>query len=260
MFTSWKLGRVRGIDVYLHPTLLFVAAYLVAIGGGPTLLALAVAAFGCVYLHEMGHALMAARYGIRTAHITLYPIGGVAALERMPRSPGPELLIALAGPAVNFAIAAGLWGLMVLGSLVFGEVPNRWLVQLLSINLGLGLFNLLPVFPMDGGRVLRALLSGRLGRARATVVAAWIGQSLAIFGGTMFLVQGMWTQVILAAFIYLAAGAERARVLFEEGRRANPTPRTDWPEPPIKFAWGEGRRVEPIRVRVVEPGGRRPWL
>ena len=174
MRLSWKLGQVAGIDLYVHATFLLI--FLVFPGvfdGGPlspwnVLLVLSV--FGCVLLHELGHALMARRFGIQTRDITLYPIGGVARLERMPRAPGAELLIALAGPAVNFAIAAVLLPLLFLGTDEFASLSmiGLFLESLLSINLFLGLFNLVPAFPMDGGRVLRACLSNWLGRLRAT--------------------------------------------------------------------------------------------
>src|SRR5215470_12613199 len=108
MRLSWKLCRVAGIDVYLHPTFLLVLMMPQLVGGGTLGLALVFAVFGCVLLHELGHALMARRFGIETEDITLYPIGGVARLRRMPRAAGAELLIALAGPAVNVAIAATL--------------------------------------------------------------------------------------------------------------------------------------------------------
>ena len=109
---SWKLGRVAGIDVFLHPTFLLVLLLPGVLAGGVETISLVLSVFGCVLLHEFGHALMARRFGIETADITLYPIGGVARLQRLPRAPGAELLIALAGPAVNFAIVAAL---MVLG-------------------------------------------------------------------------------------------------------------------------------------------------
>src|SRR4029078_5435012 len=109
MRMSWKIGRVSGIDLYLHPTLLLLLLLPAVSGGGLVSILLTAFVFGCVVLHELGHALMARRFGIETADITLYPIGGVARLERMPRAPGAEVLIALAGPAVNFAIAGILW-------------------------------------------------------------------------------------------------------------------------------------------------------
>src|SRR5262249_25678286 len=147
--------------------------------------------FGCVVLHELGHALMARRFGIDTADITLYPIGGVARLRRMPRAPGAELLIALAGPAVKVAIALGFQGLAVVGSLA-GLALDPSMLDLVNVltfmNLLLAFFNLIPAFPMDGGRVFRALLSGWLGRARATSIAATVGQVLAVCFGVYSLI------------------------------------------------------------------------
>jgi Zn-dependent protease len=173
-----------------------------------------------VLLHEFGHALMARRFGIETEDITLYPIGGVARLRRLPRAPGAELLIALAGPAVNFAIVGTL---ILLGSLGFGQLlsdQELWFVgQLTFVNLMLGLFNLIPAFPMDGGRVLRALLSGVLGRAQATSIAAGVGRILAVMFGLSVLVTHNPFHIALAAFIFFAARAEERQVLHEERRR-----------------------------------------
>ena len=128
---------------------------------------------------------MARRYGIGTADITLYLIGGVARLKRMPRAAGPELLIALAGPAVNFAIVLALLSLTSLADVVGIPYPSEFVSWVLSINLGLGLFNLLPIFPMDGGRVLRGCLSGPLGRVRATEIAATLGRVIAVVGAAL---------------------------------------------------------------------------
>ncbi len=154
MRMSWKLGRVAGIDLFVHPT--FLLLLLPGVTGGLSPL-FVVALFGCVVLHELGHALMARRFGIETLDITLYPIGGVARLQRMPRAPGAELLIALAGPAVNFAIVAALMGLEMLGigGMETDASLGGFLAGLVLVNLVLGLFNLIPAFPMDGGRVLR---------------------------------------------------------------------------------------------------------
>jgi Zn-dependent protease len=170
---------------------------------------------------------MARRFGIATEDITLYPIGGVARLRRMPKAPGAELLIALAGPAVNVAIVAALWVARDLG--LFGSpwtpgLPLAYAGALISVNKMLALFNLIPAFPMDGGRVLRALLSGGLGRARATTIAAGIGRGLAILFGLYGLCNGELLKVFLAAFIYMAAGQELAGVLAEEylGRPRGP--------------------------------------
>jgi Zn-dependent protease len=226
MRLAWKLGRVAGIDFYVHPTFLVVFFLFPRVfpGGAlsPLNILLVLGVFGCVLLHELGHALMARRFGISTHDITLYPIGGVARLERMPRAPGAELLIALAGPAVNFAIVLGLIALFLVG----GDLVNSYswvatfLQQVLIVNLVLGLFNLIPAFPMDGGRVLRALLSGWLGRVRATMAAARIGRALAVVFGVLSLannpIEVALVHVALAMFIYMAAKAEEAQVVAED--------------------------------------------
>src|SRR3954452_23751102 len=221
MRMSWKLGRVAGIDLFLHPTFLILLAFVGATQGGLETVLLVSAVFGCVLLHELGHALMARRFGIETEDITLYPIGGVARLRRMPRAPGAELLIALAGPAVNFAIVAALLVLQTLGlaGAGYGSWFDAFVGSLMLVNLALGLFNLIPAFPMDGGRVLRALLSGWLGRARATTIAASIGRALALAFGVYSLLSFNLLHTALAAFIYLVAGSEEASVLAEERRR-----------------------------------------
>ncbi len=253
MRMSWKLGRVSGIDVYLHPTFLFVLAFPQVTQGGWLGLSVVLAGFGCVLLHEFGHALMARRFGIGTEDITLYPIGGVARLTRMPRSPGAELLIALAGPAVNVAIAAAL---LVLGLIGAPPVWQAFGVYLFWLNVVLAVFNMIPAFPMDGGRVLRALLSGWLGRLRATVVAATIGQVLAVSFGIWCLATGNWfPQVFLAAFIYMAAGMELAGVAAEENRRRFEGHSGIWTAPP-GYRWvqrgNDGWQLAPI---VIPPSG-----
>jgi Zn-dependent protease len=226
MRLAWRLGRVAGIDLYVHATFLLVFLFLPEVreGGAQAITSALVvlAMFGCVLLHELGHALMARRFGIQTEDITLYPIGGVARLQRMPRAPGAELLITLAGPAVNFAIAAALYGLSFLwvvpaGS---GEFVADFLEEMCLINLGLGLFNLVPAFPMDGGRILRAVLSSGLGRVRATQIAASVGRALAVcFGVLLFLRYHNPMHPVLAAFIYFAASAEESHVVREERQR-----------------------------------------
>jgi Zn-dependent protease len=222
---SWKLGRVAGIDVFVHPTFLLLLLLPEVRTGGMVMLLFLMSLFGSVLLHEFGHALMARRFGIETEDITLYPIGGVARLRRMPRAPGAELLIALAGPAVNFAIVGALMGLGFLGldQVLFdaGLVGMvEFLERLVYVNLVLGLFNLIPAFPMDGGRVLRALLSGVMDRAQATSIAAGIGRVLAVvFGVSALLLTHNLVHVALAAFIFFASRAEEMQVLHEERRR-----------------------------------------
>ncbi len=219
---SFKLGRFLGIDVRLHVTFLLLlvfigAAHWMTGGGAPAavsgLLFLSLL-FLCVLLHEYGHALMARRFGIATREITLLPIGGVAQLERMPDRPLQELWVALAGPAVNVAIAAGLalWltlsgGWAPLSSLSTTDGPL--LERLLAANLFLVAFNLLPAFPMDGGRVLRALLALRLPYARATRIAARIGQGMAVVFGLVGLFANPML-LFIAVFVWLGAAQESA--------------------------------------------------
>jgi Zn-dependent protease len=264
MQLSWKLGRFAGIDVFVHSTFLLLLFYFGARSGDHLAARLIelFAVFGCVLLHEFGHALMARRFGIETEDITLYPIGGVARLRRLPRAPGAELLIALAGPAVNFAIVAAV---MLLGFLGLGEIlldagfgfVLPFLVQLVVINLFLGLFNLIPAFPMDGGRVLRAMLSGWLGRARATSIAAGVGRVLAVAFGLSVLYTGELFHLALAAFIYLAGQAEERQVLNEERRRQYGTDSAGtWVAPP-GYRWvqqGNGVwQLAPIVVPHADP-------
>jgi Zn-dependent protease len=176
--------------------------------------------FVCVVLHEFGHILAAARYGIRTPDVTLLPIGGVASLERMPEKPGQEIVVALAGPAVNLVIAILL--VIVLGvQLDMGligqldDVQSSLIARVAAANVALFVFNLIPAFPMDGGRVLRALLTLRLGYTRATQIAAWIGQGLALVFGFLGLF-GNPLLVLIAVFIFLAASAEAGYVQARE--------------------------------------------
>jgi Zn-dependent protease len=259
---SWKIGRVAGIDIYVHPTFLLVLALPQVLSGGAFSLSLVLAAFGCVLLHELGHALMARRFGIGTEDITLYPIGGVARLSRMPRSPGAELLIALAGPAVNLAIVAGLVLASSSGLFAESQVLASFVELLAWVNLVLFGFNLIPAFPMDGGRVLRALLSPAIGRLQATNLAAGLGRGLAVVFGIYSLLNGMFMQVFLAAFVYMAAGAERARVVAEESVRRYEGDKGVWVAPP-GFRWvqrGDGVwQLAPIVV-TVDPRGRQTWV
>jgi Zn-dependent protease len=217
---SLRLGRIAGIDVRVHATF-FLLLVWIAVGyhveGGPGAAARGVTftmlVMGCVVLHEFGHAFAARGFGIPTHDITLLPIGGVARLARMPEDPRQELVIATAGPAVNVLIAAGL-------ILIGHDLDLTRLLQvnsgqpligqkLLAVNVFLVLFNLLPAFPMDGGRVLRALLAFRMNYVRATQLAASVGQSFALLFGVV----GLFTNPMLlfvALFVYLGAEQEAA--------------------------------------------------
>jgi len=217
---SWRLARIAGIDVYVHATFFMVIAWIAlvywrqsgtvaaVVDGVGFILAL----FACVVLHEFGHALTAARYGIRTRDITLLPIGGVARLERMPEVPLQELWVALAGPAVNVVIALLLF--------VWLQTSGRWesvdqvgvatggfLERVMIANVYLVGFNLLPAFPMDGGRALRALLATRMEYTRATSRAALVGQGMAIVFAFVGL-QGNPLLLFIALFVWIGAGQE----------------------------------------------------
>ena len=221
---AWKLGVVAGIPVYLHSTFVLVIAWVfwvywrqgqgfmgAAAGAGFVLVL-----FGCVVLHEFGHALTAKRYGIRTRDITLLPIGGVARLERMPDDPKQELWVALAGPAVNVLIAAGLlaWlslagGFRQLAGLSVTGGP--FFERLMVVNLFLAVFNMLPAFPMDGGRVLRATLAMRLDYVKATQIAATVGQGMALLFALMGLLGNPFL-LFIAFFVWIGAAQEASMV------------------------------------------------
>jgi Zn-dependent protease/CBS domain-containing protein len=216
---SFPVGTVKGTVIKIHVTflllLLWIGAAHYAHGGrqeaveGVLFIALL---FLCVLLHEFGHIFAARRYGIQTPDVVLLPIGGVARLERIPEEPRQELVVALAGPAVNVVIAAVLW--LLLGGLVpagSGDLANpgaSLLGRLASANIYLALFNLIPAFPMDGGRVLRAFLAHRLGYGRGTQIAAGIGQAVAFALGLFGLMGGNPLLVFVALFVYLAAASE----------------------------------------------------
>jgi Zn-dependent protease/predicted transcriptional regulator len=222
---SLKLGNYFGIPVYMHLTFLLLLAWVAivhwmqfrtadAVVNG---LVFIVLIFACVVLHEFGHALMARRYGIRTRDITLLPIGGLARLERMPDDPRQELWVALAGPAVNLVIAAALWFVLAAaGALVPMErlsmTGGPFFERLMIVNVFLLAFNLIPAFPMDGGRVLRALLASRLEYTRATSIAATIGQLVAFAFGFIGLFGGNPILLFIAFFVWIGAAQESSMV------------------------------------------------
>lgn len=215
---SFSLGRLFGVEVRMHVTFVLLLAFVgVAFGlhgglaaalGGVVFFALL---FLCVLLHEFGHALAARQFGIRTRDITLLPIGGLARLERLPERPAQELWVAVAGPLVNVVIAAGLFIGLVLGGRelpTWGTVADGSLAaRLLAANVFLVLFNLLPAFPMDGGRVLRSLLAMRMPFARATRIAARIGQGMAVVFGFAGLFLNPLL-ILIALFVWIGAAQE----------------------------------------------------
>jgi Zn-dependent protease/CBS domain-containing protein len=233
MLWSIPIARIAGTVVRLHVTFLL---FLVWIGGSQWRLGgreaafegvlFIVLVFGCVLAHEFGHILAARRYGIATPEVTLWPIGGVASLERIPDKPREELVVALAGPAVNVVIAAAI--VLVLGLSLDGaamtemENPRAGLLaRLAAANIFLVVFNLIPAFPMDGGRVLRAVLAMRMNHAEATRIAARIGQGAAF----LFALAGLFTNpmlIVIGLFIYLAATAESQHVSFKDATSGLP--------------------------------------
>ncbi|MGE5325681.1 MAG: site-2 protease family protein [Deltaproteobacteria bacterium] len=224
---SWKIARVAGINVFVHATFLLLIVFIVAIYWvqGHSLAASAwgvlfvLAIFVCIVLHELGHALTARRYGIRTRDIVLLPIGGVARLERMPDNPLEELRVALAGPAVNVVIAAAIFTVLI----AIGSTPSlhdllnisisggKFMTRLMAVNVWLVGFNLLPAFPMDGGRVLRALLATRMEYTEATQHAAHVGQAMALLFGFFGLFYDPFL-IFVALFVWMGAEAEAAMV------------------------------------------------
>jgi Zn-dependent protease/CBS domain-containing protein len=216
MLWSFPIARIAGTTVRLHVTFLL---FLVWIGGSYWRLGGREAAFegvlfmvllfACVLAHEFGHIIAARRFGVSTPDVTLLPIGGVARLERIPEKPSQELVVALAGPAVNLVI--GLVLFLVLGTTPAGGEPQDTdaglLDRLLTANLFLAVFNLIPAFPMDGGRVLRALLGYRFSYSRATQIAASIGQGIAFLFGALGLF-GNPMLLFIAVFVWFGAAAE----------------------------------------------------
>lgn len=218
---SFSIIKVAGIDVRVHVTFFLLLAFFGWVswqsGGLPGAwagIAFILLLFLCVLLHEFGHAFAARFFGIRTPDITLLPIGGVARLERMPRNPFQELVVAVAGPAVNVVIAFVLF--LVLGRFVniqemltVDEVgAGQILTKLMVVNIWLVLFNMVPAFPMDGGRILRALLAMRLRYDRATTIAARVGQVIAVLFGIWGIVGGNFLLLFIAMFVFMGAQQE----------------------------------------------------
>jgi Zn-dependent protease/CBS domain-containing protein len=255
---SWRIGTLAGIGIYLHWTFVILLGWVGithfargddvadAVHGIVFIMAL----FGVVVLHELGHAMAARRYGITTRDITLLPIGGVARLERMPEDPKQELIVAIAGPAVNVVLAIvcalaiiALTGISEIGNTMgrgiddlgfvvedhdrvpkLSEIPllgAEFLSKMLIVNVILVVFNLLPAFPMDGGRVLRATLAMKLDYVRATQLAATIGQMMAIVFGFLGLFFNPFL-VFIALFVWMGAAAEASMVQVKAGLQGIP--------------------------------------
>lgn len=225
---AFRFFRIWGIDIKAHWTFAFLPLFFgffygarYGIDTGLRAFALVLLVFLCVLGHELTHSVAAKAYGIRVPEITLYPIGGVASMQRVPREPVQELVIALVGPLFNFALA-GLFYFPLYHWLgprdLFSPSLASWprtLANVFWINPILGVFNLIPAFPMDGGRILRAVLARRMDYVRATQISANLGTLFAI----LFSLFGIWTRqwmlVLIGIFVYTAAANEKNQVLLE---------------------------------------------
>jgi Zn-dependent protease len=240
MLRSWKLGKAFGIPLFVHPTFLLLVAWVFYLSrdqgvfAGFFSTAVAITVFACITLHELGHALAARRFGIQTLDITLYPIGGVARLDRLSERSFEELCIALAGPAVNVVIALLLTPLLFLGvaaGLPFLDAQSialadgvwtllaKFAFSVWLSNIVLVLFNLIPAFPMDGGRVLRALLSDWLGPVRATDFAGRLGLVLAMGLAVLAILGSQPFLLVVSLLIAFVGHQERLMVRYREAQR-----------------------------------------
>ena len=280
---SLYLGRAFGIPLYVHWSFILLPLYALYASREATLASILLTQavlftmFGCVLLHELGHALMARTFRIRTRDITLYPIGGVARLEGMGRDAFQEVCIALAGPAVNLVLVCLLAPLLVLLFLFAGiarpadpfdigggpwGMVLSYLAGVCSVNALLLLFNLIPAFPMDGGRVLRAVLSVSLGQVPATAIAAGIATVLAIGMAVVGLTREIPTLVLVGGFVVFAGQMELAGLRRLEAQRKHEEQRR-LARPPVELLMRVGDSLDPsIPLRPVgipepsQPNGR----
>ena len=256
MLGCWRIARIFGIDLFIHWTFWLLPVWvLFARDAENAIMPLWLefltigSLFFCVVLHEFGHALTARRFGIGTRSITLSPLGGIAQLDHMSHKPWEEFCIAIAGPLVNVSIA-GVLGLGVLGAYVLepGVVNTLWwrfMAALLSLNVMLVVFNMLPAFPMDGGRVLRAILASSMGLVQGTRVAVTVGTVVAILmGAAGLLVFGNPWIFLIAAFVILA-GQQELRALEAEDRQRREALR-------LTIPWWDSRRGMWVRRDLTE--------
>jgi Zn-dependent protease len=238
---SWRLGAIAGIPIRVHATFLLLVAWIAVAyaAAGATAVGVAfnvlllLAVFATIVVHELGHAMMARQFGGITREITLLPIGGIASMDRIPDRPRHELAVALVGPAINLAIgfvlaaviAAAGWETAVEPTTSLG---HAFVVQLMWINFALALFNLLPAFPLDGGRALRALLAMRGSRLHATETAGRIGMVLAVVLGAVGVLWNWWL-LLIAAVVFFGAQSEVAMARFQAAQEPAPFV----PPPPV---------------------------
>jgi Zn-dependent protease len=273
---AWTLGRIFGIPIRLHFTMVlvpFLTFNWMPVSGVVGVLvwaSIVVLIFGSVLLHELGHALMARRFGISTQDIVLTPIGGMARVVRMPSNPKQEIAIAVAGPIVSLLLGGMAFAAIIPLSLipVLPGVVYDGAFLFLWVNLMLGLFNLVPALPMDGGRVLRGILALKRDHLSATIIAARVGRIIAALGVAVAVVDGSFTLGLISVFVYIAAGSEvrmaqmrafhdqmadgpfgdSAGTPFGQGKRGVWTWSRTW-----------GGDSPHMRVRPVRPVSRRPF-
>ena len=222
---SFRIGKIFGIEFRVHVTFLLLLAFIYLAGldaGGPKVAWVGVlfisSIFACVVIHEIGHSLIARRFGTEAKSITLLPIGGVATMEEMPEKPSQEIAMALVGPLINLAIAGVVY--LAAGGRVgltwpvnlFVKSGSEFLSGFITLNIVLAGFNLLPGFPMDGGRVLRGLLALKLDYVTATSIAVFIGQAFSMFFIFFGIFANIWL-VFIGIFLYMGAGGEKRHVM-----------------------------------------------
>jgi len=226
MKSSIRIFRILGIPIYIHITFLILPV-LFYLDGGLKGLFLVLFVFSCVALHELFHSLTARRLGVQVRGITLFPIGGVASIASYPKKPSHEFLIAIAGPSFNVIFTAVFFYPLykILGpQVLFRPSLATWphtIAYAFWVNPWLALFNLLPAFPMDGGRILRSFLARRLSFLRATRIAVGIGNFFALLFGLVGVVYGRFMLIVIAVFIYVAAQSEEFQAEIREGMEDN---------------------------------------
>ena len=221
MFRPYRIGRLFGFPIEVNPSFLLLLAFVAFVGDGLASVYLVLLGFSSVLLHELGHALVARHLGVRIAGIELRFLGGVAKMIDPPRTPGDEIAIAAAGPAVSFALA----GLSLVGATVTGAEVFHLLTW---VNVAIGVFNLTPALPMDGGRILRALLSLRFSYTRATEIAVTVSRVFAVAFAVLGLFAGRFYFVVLALMLWSMGTAERAMARLRAHRGVTPAP--VWPD------------------------------
>ena len=240
-FRPYRIGRLLGFPIEVNPSFLLLLAFVMVFSGGLAGVYFVLLGFASVLLHELGHAVVARHLGVRIAGIELRFLGGGAKMIDAPRTPGDEVAIAAAGPAVSFALA----GLALVGATLTGAEVFHALTW---VNVAIGVFNLTPALPMDGGRILRALLSMRMSHTRATEIAVKVSRVFAVVFGGLGIAFGKVYFVILAVMLWSMGSAEQAMARLRASRGTMPGPA--WPDDPEAFAPSGAPGGRPIWVVV----------